>query len=188
MPDLGLDDILKSAFGLIARGVDDRGSGFRTPALATVDEAGAPQQRIVVLRAFDPLARAVSVHTDKRSAKAGEIAREPRIGLLFYDAGARVQARLTGRASLHSSGDVADTAWRGSHKGSRLSYAAVDAPGAVVPAPPDPPNDVEAGRMNFMVILLEFDRLDWLWLAPSGHIRALFTWRGEDMDAAWLAP
>jgi hypothetical protein len=183
-----LDEILDVAFGLIARGVADRESGFRTPALATVDATGAPRQRIVVLRGFDPAARMVRVHTDLRSAKADEIAREPRVSLLFYDAAGRVQVRLIGRASLHTGDDVADTAWRSSAPSSRTCYAAAAAPGVIVPSPPAAPVDAEGGRVHFLVIRMTFDQLEWLFLAASGHRRARFAWCGHAMHAAWLAP
>jgi pyridoxamine 5'-phosphate oxidase len=187
-PQDDLADTLNAAFALLQRGVADRRCGFRTPSLATVDATGAPRQRIVVLRGFDGAARMVRVHTDRRSAKAGELARDPRVCLLGYDAGARVQIRLTGRATLHRSDGVADAAWRDSQPSSRRCYAAADAPGASVRSPPAAPDDADAGRANFLVLLLCFDQLEWLWLAAEGHRRALFGWRGDAMDATWLAP
>jgi len=56
-----LDEIRADAFRLIARGVADRRSPFRTPTLATVGVDGRPRLRTVVLRAFDAAARRIVV-------------------------------------------------------------------------------------------------------------------------------
>jgi hypothetical protein len=58
-----------------------------------------------------------------------------------------------------------------------------------VAEPPLAPRDAVAGRAVFRVILLRFDRLDWLELAAAGHRRARFVWRAEGApDATWLVP
>ena len=59
---------LKFAWQMIGRGVQDRRSAFHTPVLAT-QSADGPQARVLVLRAFDLATRALTFHTDTRSAK-----------------------------------------------------------------------------------------------------------------------
>lgn len=183
------DDLLASrahALALLARGVADRRSPFHTPTLATVGEDGGPRARTVVLRGFDAATRCLRLHTDARSAKFTEASRDPRAELHLYDAGAQLQLRLRGALSAHRGDTLADAAWAASRPFSRMIYAADPAPGTPVAAPPAAPADPEAGRGDFALLLLRFDRLEWLWLCAGGHRRALFTWNPEAMT--WLAP
>ncbi|WP_137124281.1 pyridoxamine 5'-phosphate oxidase family protein [Roseomonas sp. HF4] len=180
---------LAQAFALLARGVADRRSPFHTPTLATRGTDGTPNLRTVVLRAFDPAARRLRIHTDRRSAKAAEVLTEPRVMLHGYDAGARVQLRLGAKATLHLDDAVADEAWTASRAMSRLTYATEHPPGAEVAAPPASPAEVGTARDNFAVLVLRMDSLDWLLLAHAGHRRARFAWDAAGrLAASWVAP
>ena len=184
-----LDGALAGALGLLARGVADRRSPLHTPTLATRGADGAPNARTVVLRAFDAGTRRLRVHTDRRSAKAAELAADPRVMLHGYDAAAEAQLRIAGRASLHHADALAETAWTASRAFSRMCYAAAQPPGAAVAAPPPAPRDAEAGRDNFMAVVITMDSLDWLLLAHEGHRRARFAWDGAGrLSASWIAP
>lgn len=182
-----LEATRQTAFALLARGVADRRSPFHTPVLGTVGHDGQPRLRTLVLRGFDAPTRTLRLHTDRRAGKVADIAAEPRVSLLGYDPGQRVQMRVEGRASLHFEDAVADAGWAASRDFSRMCYAIEPAPGEAIAAPPPAPLDPAAGRANFAVILLCFNRLEWLWLAAGGHQRALFTW-GDTPQAAWLVP
>jgi pyridoxine/pyridoxamine 5'-phosphate oxidase len=183
------DDALAQAFALLSRGVADRRSPFHTPTLATRGLDGAPALRTVVLRAFDPAARLLRVHTDRRSGKAAEIAADPRAALHGYDAGAQVQIRIAGVATLHLDDSVADAAWGASREMSRMCYAAPQAPGAPVEEPPEAPMDAVSGRVHFAAVTLRIETLDWLLLAARGHRRARFAWGADGaLRAGWVAP
>ena len=184
-----LEETLAQAFGLIARGVETSRSPFHTPTLATTGLDGAPALRTVVLRAFDPAFRILRIHTDRRSAKAAELARDGRAMLHGYDPGAQVQLRLAGVATLHIDDATADAAWATSRESSRMCYAAEHPPGAPLPAPPAAPQDPEAGRPHFAAVTLRVDSLDWLLLARAGHRRARFAWDAAGiLSATWIAP
>jgi pyridoxamine 5'-phosphate oxidase len=183
-----LAETLAEAFRLLARGVADRRHAFHTPTLATIGADGAPRARTLVLRGFDAAARSLRLHTDTRSQKAAELAAEPRCALHAYDAGAQIQLRLLGRATLHHDDALAAAAWAASRPFSRLCYAAAEAPGALLTAPVPAPREGE-GRANFAAIVLAFDQVDWLWLDAAGHRRARFTWNASATPRAeWLAP
>jgi hypothetical protein len=189
LPPATPDEALADAFRLLSRGVADRRSAFHTPTLATRALNGAPDLRTVVLRGFDPATRVLRIHTDRRSPKVSEIAADPRAMIHAYDAGAQVQMRLAGTASLHLDDATADAAWDNSREMSRVTYATADAPGTPVAAPPAAPDDPVAGRANFAAILLRIDRLDWLLLAAAGHRRARFAWDDAGtLSAGWVAP
>lgn len=186
------DDIMASlqeAFRLLADAVPNRRSPFHTPTIASLDDAGAPSLRTVVLRGFDADPRRLRFHTDRRSDKARGIARDPRVMMHFYDAALHIQLRVAGHATLHLDDAVADAAWVTSRSSSRMCYAAPDASGAIVPVPPAAPTDSEIGRPHFAAVVIGFHRLEWLWLAAAGHQRARFIWdEAGQLTADWIAP
>ncbi|HEY8567444.1 MAG TPA: pyridoxamine 5'-phosphate oxidase family protein [Beijerinckiaceae bacterium] len=186
-----LDASLREAWRLLARGVVDRRSPFHTPVIATIGRDGAPRARIVVVRGVDGEARTVRFHTDRRTAKAEEIGRDARLALIAYDAPAKIQIRLEGRASLHASDAVADEAWVGSRPFSKVCYGTNPPPGTVIPAGEGyslpPAEEVETGRSNFSAVLLQVESLEWLYLDRAGHRRARFTF-GAAPTATWLVP
>jgi hypothetical protein len=189
----GLGETLAEAWRLMARGVADRRHGFHHPAVATVGLDGRPRVRTVILRGADAAARALRFHTDVRSAKVAELAREPRASLLFYDAGAKAQVRIEGRATVHADDAVADAAWAGSRPMSRACYGTMPAPGGAIPAGdafvlPEPESpETAAGRANFRAVILVAESLEWLHLGHGGHRRALYDWGGGP-PARWLVP
>ena len=63
---------------------------MHTPSVATLGLDGRPRIRTVVLRDFDEGAGTLRFHTDRRSEKVSELARDPRIGVHFYDEAAKV--------------------------------------------------------------------------------------------------
>jgi hypothetical protein len=184
-----LDEVLAEAYRLLARGVADRRSAFRTPTIATVGPDGAPRIRTIVLRRFEPAARRLTLHTDRRAAKLSEIDHQPRVAVHVYDARGAVQVRLSARAAVHVADDLAREAWAAGVPSSHTCYAVSPAPGTAVAAPPPAPTDPDAGFANFAVLALTFDTLEWLWLYHGGHRRARFTWADDgSRGAAWLVP
>jgi pyridoxine/pyridoxamine 5'-phosphate oxidase len=185
-----LHAVRTEAFALLARGVADRRSPFHTPTLASLGPDGAPRARTLVLRGFDAQSRTIRLHSDARSDKCAELARDPRCALHLYDAPHQVQLRLEGTATLHHDDAVADAAWEATRPFSRLIYAIQPAPGTPVAAPNSSPTQDAGARANFAILRLRFFRMEWLWLAAEGHRRARFTWNtaGTIEEATWLSP
>jgi hypothetical protein len=196
MPPAFYDDLpqtLRACWTLLERGAADRRSAFHTLAAATTGLDGRPRVRTVVSRRVDPPARAVRFHADSRSAKVAELRADPRLALLGYDPGAKIQLRLEGTATLHTEGPVADEAWAGSPPASRICYGTAPAPGEPVAqgggfALPASPDEVAAGRENFCAVLVTVERLEFLYLALEGHRRARFSWDRQRAEAEWLVP
>ena len=176
---------------LLARGASDRRSPMHTPVVAT----GADELRVMVLRAWDRDRRTLRFHTDARSPKAAAIGDSAPAGALFYDAAAKVQLRCGGTGRIERDGPIADAAWAAADAYARRCYliepgpgAPRDTPGSGLPADlegvrPDLAR-TEAGRANFAVLLVAVERFDWLHLAHTGHLRALF-----DSDGGrWITP
>lgn len=188
-----LEQIEVLAWSLLHRALTEPGSAFRTPVLATTDDMGSPQARVVVLRAVERAIRRVRFHTDRRSPKLREIERNPRVAIVGYDAAAKVQIRLSGVAVPHAGDALAAEAWAASAVYSRLCYAQAEAPSLAIAAPGSAPqltdDSAAAGAANFVAVVVVIDRMDWLYLSSQGHRRAGFTWAADgSLQATWLAP
>jgi len=190
-----LDGARAEAWRRLARGAADRRSGFHTVQLATLGANGGPRVRTVVLRGVDATARILRAHTDARSDKATQLEADPRAELCAYDPQAKIQIRARGVIVAARDGPAADAAWAGSAPGARLCYRAAHGPGAPLtdPAQADPTEamrraDPDAGRAQFVAMLLTVERLEWLYLAARGHRRAAFDWTGAGWRGRWLAP
>jgi len=185
-----LDEVRDDAFRRLAHGAANRRSPFRAPALATVDAQGRPGVRTVVLRAFDPATRLLTLHSDVRTAKIGEVRAGPHIMLHVWDARGQVQLRMWARASLRL-GEAARADWARLHPASRATYAVAPTPGTALDDPADADGGFLPGSeafLNFAVIEAVMDRLDWLHLARSGNRRAQFAWLGGVEAASWVVP
>ena len=198
--DARLAEVLQSAWASLGQAAVDRRHGFHVPTFATVGLDGAPCVRSVVLRRVLPEAGEIHCHTDVRSAKVAEIAREPRVAWHFYAPEHKLQLRVAAIAEFHATGARADEGWARSALSSRRCYLAPRAPGAACDAPsPNLPvgildrrpteEETLPGRANFGVVVTRAVAIDWLYLASEGHQRARFT-RGANgaWSASWLEP
>lgn len=200
VPPTTLDDIATHAWAQLVRGVNDRKHGYHLPTLCTIDAAGRPSARTVVLRKVLPEQRAIICHTDVRSPKAHDVRERAHAAWMFYDTSIKEQVRAQGRAEVLHEGGLADAQWASSRTSSRRCYLAPHAPSNHVEAEsPNLPNafvaqnptdeQSEAGRTNFAVIRCVVDRLEWLHIKHDGHRRAGFAW--DDAGArtdTWLTP
>ena len=119
--------------------------------------------------------------------------------MLFYDKGAKVQIRARGMAEILRDAPVTDTAWDNGSNFARRCYMG-QGPGASSSEPTSGlPSDLEGvepsdeqlipARANFAVMLITLTQLDWLYLAHTGHVRALFAQdEGGDWQGRWVAP
>jgi hypothetical protein len=172
-------------------GASDRRSAFHTPTIATIGVDGRPRLRTVVLRAVDAAARSLRFHTDRRSEKITELAREPRTAAHFYDPAAKIQVRVEGTAQVHGGDEVALGAWQSSQRMSRICYGTAPGPGTRIPTGdgftlPSAAPEIDAGQENFVAVVVRALRVEWLYLDHLGHRRAIFD--ETDGTRSWLAP
>lgn len=193
-----LDAAETKAWQMLEAGAKSYKKPFHTVTLATVTADGAPQARTVVLREADQKTRILRANTDLRAPKAQQLLHDSRAQLLFYDAAAKAQIRLTVRAEVLTEGAVRDGIWATTAPGSKVCYLAVDTPGTPRPQGtsglPDfadggqrvPADLLEAGAENFAVMRFHTRKLDWLYLDSAGHRRAIFDY--EAGTSAWVIP
>ena len=113
---------------LLARAKDwiDRGrlpNGDAPMVVATVDAAGYPQARWILLKGID--AAGFVFFTNTKSAKGRELAAAPRASLAFHWADLGQQLRITG--DVEPAGDAAaDAYWQSRPRESQLASSASD--------------------------------------------------------------
>lgn len=207
IPDSGADaagdlsTVLEGAWIELVRGAEKSRHPYHLGALATAGPSG-PEVRTVVLRAVDRVSRILVCHTDTRSAKVEEIARDPRVTWCFYDPDAKVQLRLWGEAAVHRDDPVARERWDASALHSRRCYGVEPGPGTALPGPGSGlPEDLvrgnptaeqsEAWFERFAAVVTRVDRMDWLFLRARGHRRARFEWSADangPPESTWIVP
>jgi pyridoxamine 5'-phosphate oxidase len=197
------DDLSLSLFELrhlIEQGAQNRRSAAHHPIVANVDDTGAPQQRVMILRDVDWASRQLRFHTDSRSDKIRQYDAKPETSVLIYDEAAKVQIRLSGLACVDD-GEIADTAWATSTPFARRCYLTDSAPGSVADKPtsglpkwiegkqPDE-EQLTPARPNFTVLLVTVHAIEWLYLANAGHRRARWQWNEslQEWSGNWLVP
>ncbi|QDH35377.1 pyridoxamine 5'-phosphate oxidase family protein [Porphyrobacter sp. YT40] len=189
-----LDDVLADCRNRLIRAPRDRKSPMHTPVIVT----GDVDARVMVLRAFDAADWRLRLHTDTRAPKARVIAADPRVAVLFYDKGAKVQIRARGEGEIVRAGAEVDAAWAASTRFARRCYMG-EGPGAASDAPTSglPPEfegvepdeaQLEPARENFALLRIRVMTFDWLYLAHTGHVRAQFARVGEAWQGRWVAP
>ncbi len=197
--DLGLS--FEEAWNLVEAGSTDRNSPAHTPTVGTVDETGAPQLRIMILRDASRDTRTLRFHTDLRSIKAAQVRNNGATSVLFYDMSAKLQIRMSGQTQLLPIGDVADAAWSNSTPFARRCYMAEAAPGLPIAGPSSglpewiqgkKPDEAQLAdyRPNFATMLVEIQSVEWLYLANAGHRRACWQWQDaqKSWQGTWLVP
>lgn len=198
VPD-DLDEILNDIWTRWVRGGADRRSSFHTPVVGTLKGGASPAQRVMVLRKVDRAAGVLRFHTDRRSSKTDQVLANDAVSVLGYDAGAKIQLRAEGIATVVDSGPIADHAWAATSNSGRRSYLTTLAPGSIsniatsgLPAGFEHAvptlADSEAGRANFAIMPVTINRLEWLHLAATGHRRAAFMRTGDIWVGKWLIP
>jgi pyridoxamine 5'-phosphate oxidase len=206
MPDIAppyyddLDLSFLEARSIIDAGANNRRRAAHSPVVATIDGSGAPSQRVMILRDVDWHDRTLRFHTDARSTKLEE-AKRTAISVLFYEPDAKAQIRLSGIGQVVVDGPLSDAAWESSTLFARRCYMAESAPGNVVEGPTSglpasiegqqpTTEDIAPVRGNFALLIVQFNSLEWLYLANQGHRRARWHWDhdAQAWQGSWLVP
>ena len=191
-----LEDVFTDVTNRLIRAPRDRKSPMHTPAVITSDI----DARVMVLRAFDSADFTLRFHTDSRAPKVDPVTSDPRMAVLFYDKGAKIQIRVRGTGEILRDAPITQTAWDNGSNFARRCYLG-DGPGSASSEPTsglpaelegtEPSDDqLSEARPNFAVLMIQIEQIDWLYLAHTGHRRAQFApqkgstpWPGR-----WVSP
>lgn len=176
---------------MIDSGVQDRRAAFHIAQVASIDQAGKPCIRSMVLRGFDPSANVLLFHTDHRSPKVKEIRDRPHIALHFYDREAKIQLRLACDTKLQHDDFVSASVWQLLNPASRKCYEQSCSPGEAIATPEllhkAPALDGDDAFQNFSILRAKISTIEWLYLSAFGHRRARFSWCEGEHTRTWLA-
>lgn len=198
-----LDDLtlsLGKGWALLAEGAQNRKSPFHALSVATIS-GNQPSQRIMILREVKSDKRILRFNTDMRTSKVNDISQSHPVSILAYHPEMKIQMRLAGPAKVETDSEAVDAAWEQASLYGKRCYLADPAPGSPVDLPTsglDPlmegrkpeAAEVLSARQNFGILLAEINRIDWLYLAHTGHRRAEFHWNpaSGNWDSSWLVP
>ena len=178
-----LDGLHAQMWQCLSGGVIDSKAPARHPTFATVSPEGWPESRTVVLRAADPTAGTLDIHTDLHSTKIASLGHSPRAAVHIWDSTPKLQVRLTCTVTILS-GPAVSAIWEKIPDPSRQSYGITPAPGTPIPTAlayakhPDP--------ATFAVLRCRIETADLVHLGRD-HRRALFR-RTNGWQGQWLAP
>lgn len=177
----------------LTRATVDRHHPWRTPALATVDAAGLPNARTVVLRRASAKEQRLDVFTDARSRKVSELRQTATAALVFWHPGHRWQLRVQTQVLVLTDGAAVDAAWdQVKSSAGAADYLSVVPPGSTLPTSDSHPDVHAVGRVelnttegqhHFALLQMRVVTLDWLHLSREGHERAV--WIG-DSPGQWV--
>lgn len=160
---------------------------FRTVTLATVNDHGAPQQRMVVLRNFSD-GSVFTIYTDSRSDKVNHILQNDSVSLLFYDTQTQLQLRVTGKAKIVNAGEELLQHWN--NRGSKNPYAYTSdlAPGTVIDNPEEAYHWTPEEPSHFCLIKIVATQMEFLQLDGLKHIRGEKMIRDRKETTRWITP
>jgi 3-hydroxyisobutyrate dehydrogenase len=191
-----LSDLEKDCWLRLIEGAKKSRSPFHTPGVGTLKN-GEVSLRTVVLRKANSTEKSLHFHTDIRSMKWEELNINPTISALFYDATERIQLRIKGKAVLHHQDQLTNEAWQKTSLSSRRCYLSVSSPSSFSDIPTSGLTEAveqenfnkvesEVGLLNFGIVSIKVQSMDWLWLNHAGHRRAYFDYiKGTNH---WMIP
>lgn len=191
-----LVDLENDIWKLLLNGSLKSKDPFHTASIATISAAGISLRTVVLRKVILP-SKIIRFHTDTRSEKWTELKNNNTISALFYNGPSRIQLRLMGKAILHQNDEVFEESWLRTSLSGRRSYLTTERPSSTSNQPTSglalkyetedfTLEESEVGKVNFGVISVEVDSIDWLWLNHAGHRRAFFDYSKNQFN--WLIP
>lgn len=182
-----LDELESLIWSQLGRAVADVVQPWGLPTLATCN-GPAPDVRTMVLREVDRTWRRLVAYSDARADKVIQVRAAPATAWHFYDHRNRVQLRAWGLSAVEHQTDFSRRVWEMVPEANRANYRTMGAPGTVIPHPAEGHIFAPGGAEHFALIVTTVSRLDWLWLAPAGHRRAVFEWSDGRWQGRWTIP
>ncbi|CAN5452870.1 flavin-binding protein [soil metagenome] len=191
-------EILKKIWKQLDLGTLDRKHPFHQPIFGTICDR-EPRLRMVVLRRFWRRTPTLAFHSHIGSPKIPQITSNPNVYWLFYHPLEKLQIRIKGMATIHTTGDLHEEQWFATELFSRRCYVG-EAPSQISPKPTSGlPDDLierqptaeesERGKANFTVISSTIAEIDCLEMNVRGHRRSLFRWHESgELETRWLTP
>jgi len=173
-PHHELATIYRLCIAQLNRGIQNKNHPFREVAFATSGEA--PNVRMVILRKVEQDPFRVSIYTDYRSEKVGELKSNTLGTFLFWHPKSNFQLKLKTRVHIHHQNNLTVRTYESLSKISKRSYNALESSGSLINAESDPKVVYRASftAEDFALLSCEVYQMEALQLSRQGHIRAAF--------------
>ncbi|WP_114748083.1 pyridoxamine 5'-phosphate oxidase family protein [Pleomorphovibrio marinus] len=170
-----------------SKAVIDPNHPFRFITLSTFGTE-FPNSRYVVLRAINQDFK-VYFYTDSRSQKIAEIQKNPAVSLHLYHPEKKVQAKILGKASVHTMDEITAYHWKKVKGEARKAYCSIHKPGTKI----DSPEQAHQWSENldaryFSILAINPRSVELLQLNGVEHLRAVFNKKNGGWEFSWLAP
>ena len=153
----------------------------------------------VVLRDFDVESMILNFHTDFRSPKVEDLAKNENSIFVFYDYKLKVQLRIKTISIINNQNLLTEEKWNKTKLFSRKCQLTNKAPSTPTNIPEDgidinlqgkepSKEESEKGYKNFTVVQNKIKEIDWLYLEASGHRRLKITFKENIKNFEWLIP
>ena len=183
----------------LTRGVKDRKHSFHTPVFSNIDNEDSITSRVVVLRQFDSANMILNFHTDFRSPKTFSLQENNNSLFVFYDHKMKTQLRIKTTSTVNNQNNITEEMWEKTKLFSRKCYLTEKAPSSNTNLPEDGIDESlrgkepsleesEKGYKNFTVVQNQIQKIDWLYLAASGHRRLKITMEDKMPSYQWIIP
>lgn len=191
-------EILKTIWKNLDLGTLDRNHPFHAPVFGTVTSS-EPNLRIVVLRRFWRRPAQLAFHAHAGSPKIAELKTNPNVSWLFFHPEERLQVRIKGSATIHTSGELHEEQWLATELFSRRCYIGEaptresrrptsGLPETLIDRKPTH-EESESGKANFVVVTSTIKEIDCLEMNVKGHRRSFFEWHENgELCTKWLTP
>ena len=182
---------------LLEEALTVKDSPLKTPVFSNI-ENNKPSSKVVVLRSVNRKRRILTFHTDYRSPKVKAIKKNEDAVLVFYHKDEKTQLKVNVKTKIHFDDKIAAAAWKKTAHFSRKCYLIESPPSSVITSPGTTLpvsfeensytlEQSELGYENFAVVECVIQSIDWLYLASTGHRRAIFSYNGTE-EFNWLVP
>jgi hypothetical protein len=182
MPLIDYERIGEETWTRLALACDDPTQPMRTVVLASVNDRGAPDARLMILRGADRQSGRLWFYTDVRSAKLEQLRAQPTVTVVAWDPTPCVQLRFNGTATVRTTGENTDDHWRQASMGLLVLLSSPDEPGRPLTRP-DPrlvgmkhsldAGDLKTARDRFAVIEVAIFSAEWLQISGNEQRRAI---------------
>ena len=183
----------------LTRGVKDRKHSFHTPVFSNIDNEDGVTSRVVVLRQFNSANMVLNFHTDFRSPKTFSLQQNNNSLFVFYDHKMKTQLRIKTTSVINNQNNITEEMWEKTKLFSRKCYLTEKAPSSNTNLPEDGIDEnlrgkepsleeSEKGYKNFTVVQNQIQKIDWLYLAASGHRRLKITMKDKMPSYQWIIP
>ena len=170
-------------------GVTNNKSSYHSPTLGTTRN-NKTFLRTLILRKVDIKKKTFLFYTDNRSKKFNHICYNKQVTIHVYDIKKNIQIQCYGKAMIIKNNKQAKDIWNSLSEQSKSLYMSEIAPGKVINFihNDDKLVDKETSFLNFGLIKIVINKIEYLQLKRGNNIRAMFNYKGSKCNIKLLVP